>query len=105
MGDPREARKRLVVLRTMTPLEVTAVAEELAADLLQRGILPAKAKTDALHLGTAMAHHMDMVLSWNFKHLVNPVIVQQIYIWAGERDYNVPVVCTPEDLLRSSYEQ
>jgi hypothetical protein len=104
MGDPREAAKRLVILQTMTPLQVTSAAEAHAQDILQRGILPPKAKTDALHLATAMVHQMDLLLSWNFKHLVNPAVVRQIYLWAHEINYNVPVVCTPEDLLRASYE-
>jgi len=104
LGDPNESRKRRVILETMWPLEITPTAEALAQDLLQRGKLPAKAKSDALHLGTAMVHQMDMLLSWNLKHLVNPVIVRQIYVWAVEKGYDVLVICTPEDLLRSEYE-
>jgi len=104
VGDPREARKRLAVLSTMAPLEITPAAEALAKDLLDRGKLPPRGKTDALHLGTAMVHQMDVMLSWNFKHLVNPSILKQIYVWASDTGYDVPVVCTPEELLRSNYE-
>ncbi len=99
-GDPRESKKRLAILHTMIPLVVNPAAEAIALGLLDARILPKKAETDALHLGTAMAHYMDCVLSWNFKHLVNPTILRNIYLWAGRAKYNMPVVCTPEDLLR-----
>ncbi len=99
-GDPRESKKRLAILHTMIPLVVNPAAEAIALGLLDARILPKKAETDALHLGTAMAHNMDCVLSWNFKHLVNPTILRNIYLWAGRAKYNMPVVCTPEDLLR-----
>jgi hypothetical protein len=103
MGDAREAAKRLAVLHTMVPLVVSAEAETMAGELLARGILPRKAQIDALHLATAAVHKMDLLLSWNFKHLVNPDILRQVYVWAAENKYNVPVICTPEALLRTYY--
>jgi hypothetical protein len=103
-GDPREVAKRLVIIKTMTPLTMNPLVESLARDLLAKGKLPPKAKTDAIHLCTSMVHKMDYLLSWNFKHLVNASIQRQIYYWAADAGYNVPVICTPEHLLRSLYE-
>src|SRR6266699_1662786 len=49
-GDPQAAQDRLAVLKPMTVLESTAVALELAKELIQTGALPAKAADDALHI-------------------------------------------------------
>ena len=29
--------------------------------------------TDTLHIATATVHHADVLVSWNFKHIVNMV--------------------------------
>jgi predicted nucleic acid-binding protein len=55
-GDPQAAQDRLVLLRTMTVLETTAAALDLAKELIQKGALPAKAVDDALHVAVATAH-------------------------------------------------
>jgi predicted nucleic acid-binding protein len=38
---------------------------------LEYGGLPPKSKLDALHLALASVNGCDVVLSWNFKHIVN----------------------------------
>jgi len=42
--------------------------------LITENIMPAKAAEDALHIAIAATHQMDFLLSWNFKHIANPVI-------------------------------
>lgn len=105
LGDPREVQKRLAVIRLMRAVAVTTEAEQLAGEILAKGILPEKARTDAIHLATAMVHGIQVVLRWNFRHLANVDIVVRISRWAKEKPYNVPVITTPEVLLGSLYEE
>lgn len=44
--------------------------EELAELVIQEGILNPKSKDDALHIAAAILSDSDIILSWNFKHLV-----------------------------------
>jgi len=42
------------------------------ADLyLQQGAIPLKSQADAFHLAIAVVNQMDILLTWNYKHLAN----------------------------------
>ena len=45
--------------------------ERLADRYLAQGIIPATKREDALHVAHATVHGLDILLSWNFKHLAN----------------------------------
>lgn len=52
--------------------------EYLASLYLAENIIPATKKEDALHIAIATVYEMDILLSWNFKHLAN--VKKQIMI-------------------------
>ncbi len=43
----------------------------LADAYLRHQVVPAKKRDDALHVAYATVFEMDVLLSWNFKHLAN----------------------------------
>lgn len=45
--------------------------EELARAYIAAGVIPAGKAEDAMHVAYATVHEMDVLLSWNFKHLAN----------------------------------
>ncbi len=45
--------------------------KELADIVIQEKILKPKSRDDALHIASAILSGCDIILSWNFKHLVN----------------------------------
>ena len=45
--------------------------ERLADRYLAQGIIPATKREDALHVAHATVHGLDILLSWNFRHLAN----------------------------------
>ena len=97
-GDPEMARLRLEFIESLPILSSTKVAEWIADTLLDSGILPMRARTDALHLGVAAVHSLQFVASWNLKHLVNGPISARISRKLLEMGYNPPVICTPSQL-------
>lgn len=44
---------------------------DLAKHYIQNGIIPEKKAEDALHIAIATVYEMDVLLSWNFKHMAN----------------------------------
>lgn len=52
-------------------LEVTAEATNLADAYRERGILTPKYYTDSLHIAVATIAEVDVLVSWNFKHIVH----------------------------------
>ncbi len=98
-GDAEAASKRLAMLADIPVLEVTADVERLARGLIDSGLVPASVASDAVHIATASVHGVDFLVTWNFKHIVNPLIRQRLRQEVTRFGYVLPVLCTPEELL------
>lgn len=66
----REALKHLIRQHAPTMLEISEEAEALATRYVEEGLFPAKYHDDALRLAIAVVQEMDVLVSWNFEHLV-----------------------------------
>ncbi|MCA9413061.1 MAG: type II toxin-antitoxin system VapC family toxin [Candidatus Omnitrophica bacterium] len=69
----REALKRVVEEYPISILAEDEAEEvdDLAAAYLDAEVLPRSQIEDAYHVAYATVHEMDILLSWNFKHLAN----------------------------------
>jgi hypothetical protein len=98
-GDPEAATKRLAMLAEIPVLELNSEVERLARKLIGAGLVPATVASDAVHIATASVHRVDFLVTWNFKHIVNPLIRQRLRQEVALIGYVLPVLCTPEELL------
>ena len=98
-GDPTAARRRLDLLEGIPRVPITEQAIRLAEDLVRSGLMPSKAAGDALHVAVATAHQMDVLLTWNCRHLANAELVQDIGRHLRSLDMEPPVLCTPAELM------
>ena len=55
----------------MELIEFTEEAGDLAETYLKEGVVPQKSRVDAQHIATATINRVDVLVSWNFKHIVN----------------------------------
>ena len=101
-GDAGAAKRRMVYLQNIPQLTVIAEIEPLAEDLVRLLGLPAKAVMDASHLAICILHQMDYLLTWNCKHLANPVLQKELVEYCRYHNLHIPIICTPEALLESS---
>jgi hypothetical protein len=62
--------KMLAVVKNFVVLPITDAAQKLAQTYIEQGIFPAKYYDDALHVAIASANQVDILMSWNFTHLV-----------------------------------
>ncbi len=53
------------------PLGLSPEAEELAAAYIQDGATGEGMRVDALHIALATVARVDVLVSWNFKHIVS----------------------------------
>jgi len=97
-GDPDAAGRRLAALQDVPILGVSTEARALAKTFVEQGILPETAAIDALHLALAAVHEVDVLLTWNGRHLANAAILGDIGRLARREGYEMPIVCTPEEL-------
>lgn len=56
---------------TATLIELNAEAENLQQAYLNAGILTPRSAADALHVALASMAGVDVIVSWNFKHIVH----------------------------------
>lgn len=64
-GDAQMAAARLAAIGRLPRLPATEGVRELAATILETGLIPAKAEVDAFHIAVAAVHGMDILLTWN----------------------------------------
>jgi len=74
----------------------------LAESLIAQAIIPAKAIEDALHIAVSTLHHVDFLVTWNCRHIANPVIQEKIAVYLEQLGLFLPIICTPEELLGES---
>jgi len=98
-GDPDAAQRRLALLEGVPLLDLTDEATVLGAALVEEGIIPAKAATDALHVAVSAVHEVDILLTWNCRHLANGEILGEIFRLVRSRGCEPPIICTPEELM------
>jgi hypothetical protein len=67
------AARMLHEINKLAPLRVepSEKSEELAEAYLQAGVIPAKKRDDARHVAIATVAGLEIVVSWNRRHLAN----------------------------------
>lgn len=98
-GDSTAAASRLSALAGLPLLELTDSAVELAKALVQEGAFPSNAADDALHVAICSVHHIDYLLTWNFRHLDNAEVKPAVRAILLNRGHLMPEICTPQELM------
>ena len=52
-------------------LALTPASEALAERFLKEGVLPPRRLDDARHVACALVHEIDLLVSWNYRHIAN----------------------------------
>ena len=100
-GDPEASEKRLSYLKGIPELRITSEIRDMAAALVEQGALPKKAGADALHIAAAAVHHIDLLLTWNCRHIDNPSTKPVVRSVCAAQGYVCPEMCTPIELLEA----
>jgi predicted nucleic acid-binding protein len=104
-GEKQMAARRLETLQGVPLLQATDAAKEVARKILASGLLPGTAGRDATHIALASAYEMDMLLTWNCRHIANATIQHRLRKLVEAAGFTLPVICTPEELLENENEQ
>lgn len=101
-GDERMAEDRLRLLQGIPILPLPDQAVGLVSKLINSGIVPAKAASDAVHIAVASANGIDYLVTWNFKHIANPFIRGRLRKAVGDAGFELPIMCSPDELLQNN---
>lgn len=70
-GSQAVREQMLELVRPFAVLPVGDDARRLAQEYVRRGVFSAATTEDAIHVAVAVVSRQDMLVSWNFRHLVN----------------------------------
>ena len=98
---PAEVRRRLAAVPEahIETLQLDAEARDLADAYVAAGVLSATMRADAQHIAMATVARVDVLVSWNFRHIVN---LQRIHGYNSvnlRRGYPMIEIRTPREVL------
>ena len=108
LGNTQDAVKRGKLLKLVENIElegVLSVDEEIdrvADKYIEEGIIPAVYRDDALHIAITSVKGLDVLVSWNFKHLVKHktrIEVAGVNTLLGYRSIDI---CTPWEVIEDA---
>jgi len=99
LGDAEMSRRRVEALSGLTVLAVNEAARGLARELLAAKILPSAAASDAIHAVVASQGRINILLTWNCRHLANPHILGKLREFIAGQGLILPEICTPIELM------
>ncbi|MDR2594291.1 MAG: type II toxin-antitoxin system VapC family toxin [Fibromonadaceae bacterium] len=67
---PKEVKDLLNIVKWQ-PLIVTSDCKILADEYIKEKVVGATSRDDCMHIATATINNVDLLISWNFKHIVN----------------------------------
>jgi hypothetical protein len=103
-NELKEAPKRVFALfeemrRVADAADITEDTIQLQRAYLAAGIVGQQWKTDALHVALATESHCAIIVSWNFKHIVN---FKKIPLYNGvnlAHGYGPIAIHTPQEVI------
>jgi len=98
-GTGQTTGQRIALLKDVELLEVTRRVEDVAQIYVERLVMPSDPGGDALHLALAVVHRVDVLLTWNCRHLANPSKMEHLRVVNYELGLPMPLLTTPLNFL------
>ncbi|MDR2883740.1 MAG: PIN domain-containing protein [Deferribacteraceae bacterium] len=80
-------------------------AVELASKFIDFGVLREKSFDDCRHIAAALLSGCDIIVSWNFKHIVNAKTIKGTKVIAAMEGYKDVIICSPTMLIGGDNEE
>jgi predicted nucleic acid-binding protein len=98
--EPKRSQMLKELRRTVFEvLDETDEVKSLANEYIKGGVLREKSIDDCLHIAFAVVHNCDIIVSWNFKHLVNFKTISKVKVVNAINQYREISIMPPKMLL------
>jgi predicted nucleic acid-binding protein len=94
-GSSEKTVERLELIAGLELLEINDAVERIVSVYVERRVMPSDPGGDALHLAVASYYRMDVLLTWNCRHLANPHKMGHIAAVNRELGLPTPLLTTP----------
>lgn len=98
---PKKVRSllKLIPEKYLKIVESNHETEELARQYIQKNVVSEKFYLDALHIAIATYYNVNVLSSWNFRHIVNLGRIRKYNSVNLEMGYNILEIRSPRDIL------
>ena len=73
--------------------------EDLSQEFIKLGILKEKSLDDCMHIATALLLKCDVIVSWNFKHIVNDKTIEGVKTISKTKGFDGIKIYCPSILI------
>lgn len=98
-GDTDAAARRLAMLADIPILAENPDVDRVADELIDRSLIPANARVDALHVAIAALADVQYLLTLNCRHIANATVLPGVYQLLNELGLSGLLICTPMEFL------
>ena len=88
-----------IISKNANFVTVSKAENELAEKYLKEKIITKKYRSDALHIAIATINKVDVLVSWNFKHIVNLKRIRQYNSVNLKYDYSMIEIRSPMEII------
>ena len=100
-GDITKSKERIAAMSSCKMLDGSIPKVEiLAKQLLDAHAVPQDEVTDAYHIATAAIYGMDVLLTWNCRHMANRFALPKTISIVAAAGYLCPAIVTPDDYMK-----
>ena len=98
--EKRYDMNRLITENSTEVLPDTGEIADLADEYVKEGVIPEKYRTDALHIATATFYELDMIISWNFEHIVKRKTIMKTEEINLRNGYKKVWIYSPSEVIK-----
>jgi hypothetical protein len=98
-GDVTASAARQAALAEGAELAIDETVRTVEQAIMASGVMPPRARIDALHIAIAARWKVDFLLTWNCRHINNAATIRDIEAACRQAGFVCPVVCTPRELM------
>ncbi len=80
-------------------ISVTQESIDLATDYIKEKVVGQTSLDDCIHIATATINKVDLLISWNFKHIVNVIRIRGYNSTNLRNGYSTLEIRSPKDLI------
>lgn len=96
-GEPKQANM-LKLIKVCTFFQKTPDAEKLAIDYIKQGVFTRTTREDARHVAYAVYYGVDIIVSYNFSHIVRLSTIKKLQAANLILGYPTPEIRSPEEI-------
>jgi dihydrodipicolinate reductase len=80
-------------------ISVTQESIDLATDYIKEKVVGQTSLDDCIHIATATINKVDLLISWNFRHIVNVLRIRGYNSISLRNGYSTLEIRSPKDLI------